>query len=402
MTLDSLVAMAREQGASDLHLEGGLPPTLRVRGVLRPAGEPIPASDVAAMARRLLDEGQWEDLGARRSADLARTISGVRCRVNVLHSTRGLGMAVRLLSSSQATLRRLNLHPDARRLVEPTHGLVLVTGPTGSGKTSTLAALVQEINAGEPRHVITLECPVEYPLRPLRSFIRQREVGRDTPSFQQGLLDALREDPDVLMVGEMRDAETMRLTLHAAETGHLVLATMHSSSAAEALQRLVASFAPEAQPATCAILADCLVGVLSQHLRFHPKAQARVPECEILLATHPVRAVVRQGQFHKLASAMEGGGQDGQWTLARYREWLDRKTDWQVPSSVPGDLPEDAPPTVAAPAPRAPREEGPGPGARRGPARPKQPEDPAEEGVIVLSDEDSDLFRILKDMDRKR
>src|SRR6202022_264810 len=169
-----------------------------------------------------------------------------------------------LLSSVQPTLRSLNLHPELERLVRPTHGLVLVSGPTGSGKSSTLAALIQEINVREARHVITLESPIEYELVPRRAFIRQREVGRDTPSFERGLLDALREDPDVLMVGEMRDPETMRLTLNAAETGHLVLATVHSATVAEALQRVVNAFPAEVQNAIAAQLADCLLGVVAQ------------------------------------------------------------------------------------------------------------------------------------------
>ena len=149
--------------------------------------------------------------------------------------SRGVGLAIRLLSSFQATVEKLNLHPDLKKLVKNTHGLILVSGPTGSGKSSTLAALIQEINLTETRHIVTVESPIEYTFRPRRAFIRQREVGRDTPSFEQALLDALREDPDVLMVGEMRDPETMRLTLSASETGHLVLATVHSSSCAEAI-----------------------------------------------------------------------------------------------------------------------------------------------------------------------
>src|SRR5208337_3616769 len=204
----------------------------------------------------------------RRSFDFSRTIHGARCRINVLQSSRGVGFAIRLLAAFQATVEKLNLHPDLKKLVAPTHGLILVSGPTGSGKSSTLAALIQEINLADARHIVTVESPIEYTFRPQRSYIRQREVGRDTPSFEQALHDALREDPDVLMVGEMRDPETMRLTLSASETGHLVLATVHSSSCAEALQRVVSAFPAEIQGSVAAQLADCLVAVISQRLRF--------------------------------------------------------------------------------------------------------------------------------------
>src|ERR1700677_3193575 len=249
MDLDSLISLAASNGASDLHLESGLSPALRVRGILRMAGGAIPSNIICEMARPLLSEEQWQFFLERRSFDLSKTIQGVRCRVNILHTSRGVGMAIRLLTSFQATVDKLNLHPDLKKLVKHPHGLILVSGPTGCGKSTTLAALIQEINLTETRHVITVESPIEHTFRPRRAYIRQREVGRDTPSFEQALLDSLREDPDVVRVGEMREPETMRLTLSAAETGHLVLATVHSSNCAEALQRVVGAFPAEIQGA---------------------------------------------------------------------------------------------------------------------------------------------------------
>ena len=246
-SLQTLVAAALKQGASDLHLESGLPAAVRVRGSLRTSGEPLTAPALSAMAHDLIGPEQWPRFVERRSFDLSRTVAGVRCRINVMQTARGVGLAVRLLASFQATLERLNLHPDLKRLVAAPNGLVLISGPTGCGKSSTMAALIQEINLAEPRHIVTVESPIEYTFRPRRAFIRQREVGRDTPSFEQALLDALREDPDVLMVGEMREPETMRLTLNAAETGHLVLATVHSGTCAEALQRIASAFPAEIQ-----------------------------------------------------------------------------------------------------------------------------------------------------------
>jgi twitching motility protein PilT len=346
MNLESIVAAARELGASDIHLEGGMPPMMRVRGELKHQGAAVASGDLTAMARELLDDG-WSAFLDRGSADLSRTVNGQRCRINVLRSARGVGFAIRLLSAFQATLKGLNLHPDLIRLVQPTHGLVLISGPTGSGKTSTLAALLQEINLREARHIITVESPIEYALTPRKSFVRQREVGRDTPSFARALIDALREDPDVLMVGEMREPEVMQLTLNAAETGHLVLATVHSASTAEALQRVVSAFPAEVQSAVCGQLADALVGVVAQRLRYRTDLGMRVPECEILLANTAAKALIRSGQFFKLASTIETGAADGCWTFGRYHEWLARKSDWVLPSQA-GEPAADLPVVAAS------------------------------------------------------
>lgn len=333
--LESLVASAHREGASDLHLEPGLPAAVRVRGQLRMTGEPLEGKALLAWARELLDEAQWAVFEVRRSYDLSKTILGIRCRINVLHTARGVGLAIRLLASFQATLEKLNLHPDLKRFTTATNGLVLVSGPTGSGKSSTLAALIQEINLTEARHILTVESPIEYTFRPRKSYIRQREVGRDTPTFEQALLDALREDPDVLMVGEMREPETMRLTLNASETGHLVLATVHSSTCAEALQRVVSAFPAEIQSSVAAQLADCLVGAISQRLVFRQDLNLRVPECEILFSTHPIKAFIRNRDFFKINSTLETGADHGMWTFPRYRTWLEKKSQWHSPTSAP-------------------------------------------------------------------
>src|SRR5437870_3350351 len=210
MDLESLVGLALGNGASDLHLEAGLPAALRIRGTLRTTGEPIPGKLLLEAARHIIGEEQWPHFLERRSFDLSKSIRGARCRINILQTSRGIGFAIRLLASFQATVEKLNLHPDLKKLVAPTNGLILVSGPTGCGKSSTLAALIQEINLTDTRHIVTIESHIEYTFRPRRAYIRQREVGRDTPSFEQALLDALREDPDVLMVGEMRRATPAR------------------------------------------------------------------------------------------------------------------------------------------------------------------------------------------------
>ena len=361
MDLEAFISAAAASGASDLHLESRMTPATRVRGALRVAGEPIPANVLTAMARSLIGEEQWPAFLERRSFDLSKTIGGVRCRINILQTSRGVGMAIRLLSSFQATVEKLNLHPDLKKFTKQTNGLILVSGPTGCGKSSTLAALIQEINLAEARHIITVESPIEYSFRPRRAFIRQREVGRDTPGFEQALLDALREDPDVLMIGEMREPETMRLTLNAAETGHLVLATVHSSTCAEALQRVVSSFPAEIQGSISAQLADCLVAVISQRLRFRPELGIRVPECEILTPTHAVKTFIRTREFFRIAGALETGADHDMWSFQRYARWLDSRTNWFVPGNnpeppdsetadaVPSVIPLSAPVTAKSP-----------------------------------------------------
>jgi twitching motility protein PilT len=358
MRLDSLIESAAGIGASDLHLEAGMPAALRVRGALQVTGEPIAPKTLVEIARELLGAEQWPVFLERGSFDLSRTIHGVRCRINILQTARGVGLAIRLLSAFQSTVEKLNLHPDLKKLVKNTHGLILVSGPTGSGKSSTLAALIQEINLTETLHVITVESPIEYAFRSRRAFIRQREVGRDTPSFEQALLDALREDPEVLMVGEMRDPETMRLTLSASETGHLVLATVHSSNCAEALQRVASAFPAEIQNTVCAQLADCLVAVVAQRLHFREDLNIRVPECEILMATNAVKNFIRTREFFKIISALETGAEHGMWTFQRYAKWLDGRGNFFVPGqnaeSLDSEPSDDAavgtsmPPLIAA------------------------------------------------------
>ncbi|MBI1177549.1 PilT/PilU family type 4a pilus ATPase [bacterium] len=361
-TLEEFVSAAAAQGASDLHLEPDLPPAVRVQGRLLTQGSPIDGQLLLGLARRLIGEESWNEFVQRRSFDGSRRIAGVRCRVNVFQSSRGIGFAIRLLSSFEATLQTLNLHPSLKELVQLPHGLILVSGPTGSGKSSTMAALIQELNQAEARHVLTLESPIEYVFRPKNAFIRQREVGRDTPSFEQGLLDSLREDPDVLMVGEMRDPETMRLTLSAAETGHLVLATVHSSSCVEALQRVIGAFPADIQNSIAAQVADCLVGVVCQRLRYRADLNITLPELEILRPTNPVKAHIRSRDFFKISSVMETGAEAGMWTFARYQAWMAKKSDWHVPKagSPAVEVSEERPGLVKLPplrsdVPKAPR-----------------------------------------------
>jgi twitching motility protein PilT len=407
-TLDALVRQADALGASDLHLEPGHPPFARVQGALRPLDAPAPtAAALGAEALRLFGEAGFAALEARRSADGAAVLGGVRCRVNALFTARGLGFAVRLLHPFTPTLEALNLHPDLGRLLARPHGLLVVSGPTGAGKSSTVAAFVEEINRARPVHVLTLEEPIEVAFRSKRALVRQREVGRDTPGFAQGLRDALREDPDVMVVGEARDPETLRLVLTAAETGHLVITTLHAGTAAEAVQRIVGSFAPEAQPAVQAALAECLVAVVAQRLVWRPELGLRLPECEVLTATDAVRATLRAGAFARLPSLLQTGAADGMWTFERWRRWLDardrlfvRGRDAAPALEDAGPTPTDAgplaPPVAAPPRPAAaPPATRPAPPVARPPAgAPRR----AADGVWDLDADADDLHSILKNL----
>ncbi len=390
--LTDLVEAAYAAGASDLHLEPGLPPAFRVDGKLQIQHGPMPASEVKQMAREVAGSEGWTAFLKDRSLDLSRSLAGVRCRINVLQSRRGVGLAIRLLTAFVATIDSLNLHPSLEELSRLKHGLVLVSGPTGSGKSSTIAALVQEINATRAAHILTLEAPVEHWLRPQRAFIRQREVGRDTPSFEQGLMDALREDPDVIVVGEMRRPETMRLTLDAAETGHLVFSTVHSSSVGEAIHRISGAFPAEVRPAVLAQLADALAGVVCQTLVHREDLGIRVPECEILRLNSAAKASIRSGTLHQLATVLETGAEAGSWTLDRYRRWLAGRKRFHVPSRrAPGpkaDVPEPKPdlPPLQQPA-------GPVP-----PPAPVSPTPTAGDGVFVLDDTADDPSSILSEL----
>jgi twitching motility protein PilT len=267
-----------------------------------------------------------------------------------------------LLSSFQNNLRACNLNPELKRLTEMTTGLIVVSGPTGSGKSTTLAALVEEINGSSARNIIAIESPIEYLFTNRRSFIRQREVPTHSPSYEQALVDALRENPDVLVIGEMRTPEVMRLTLSAAETGHLVIATMHSATCAEALTRLCMSFPAEIQGSIRAQLADCFVGIVCQRLEFLSEYRLRVPVCEILLPSAASKGTIRGGQFSQIANVLQTGGEQGMWNFDRYERWVAQKKDWVQPTQalplqeerIASALPRVQRP---APAPAAPKDD---------------------------------------------
>jgi twitching motility protein PilT len=395
MSFNAWLQKGRELGASDVHLETGTPPVVRVRGELQAIGEALPAAYLEQLTQSLLGREGWELFLARGSADLSLASSGARCRVNVFRTVRGIALAVRLLTPAVNGLRASNLHPDLRRLVESGNGLVVVSGPTGSGKSTTLAALIEEVNASRARNIITLESPLEYLFTNRRSFIRQREIPTHSVSFEQAIVDALRENPDVLVIGEMRTPEVMRLTLNAAETGHLVLATLHSASCAEALTRICMSFPAEGQSSIRAQLADCLVGAICQRLDFLEREHLRVPRCEVLTGSIAAKGTIRAGQLSQIVNVIQSGGEDGMWTFERYQRWMQQKTDWVRPAQqAAAEADESVPLTPRYPAagvrPPAP--------AKR-PATPGSAPAPAD-GPIEI-DENADLAELAKQIERR-
>lgn len=394
------IEKARQLGASDLHLESGGPPVARVRGELRAMGEALPAAYLEKLTQSMLGAAAWEAFVARGSADMSLALAGIRCRVNIYRTIRGVAIAARLLTPAVNGLRASNLHPDLRRLVDTATGLVVVSGPTGSGKSTTLAALIEEVNTSKARHIITLESPLEYVFTSRRSFIRQREIPTHSPSFEQAITDALRENPDVLVIGEMRTPEVIRLTLNAAETGHLVLATLHSSTCAEALNRICMSFPAEIQGSIRGQLADCLVGVVCQRLDFIEAHQLRVPRCEILMANIAAKGTIRGGQLSQIVNVIQAGGEDGSWTFERYQRWIEQKKDWVRPAAAAAtsEERESIPLIPTTPARGA---------APTRPAAPKRPVTRPQasaggDGPIEISiDEDADLAELAKQIERR-
>jgi twitching motility protein PilT len=334
MIFEEWIEQAYALGASDLHLEAETPVVVRIRGDLQTAGGVVSGDTLLRVSKELLGAEHWAKFQELGSADISESVGGIRCRINLFHTIRGIAAAIRLLAPAIKDLRACNLHPDFRKFIETSSGLLIICGPTGSGKSTTLAALVEEINATRARNIVTLESPVEYIFANRHSFIRQREVPTHSPSFEQGITDALRENPDVLVITEMRTPEVMRLTLNAAETGHLVLATMHSANCTEALSRLCMSFPSDIQTSVRAQLADCLVAVCCQRLEFLDTHRLRVPRCEILLPTSGAKGTIRAGNFSQLANVLQSGGEEGMWTFERYQRWMDQVTDWVRPPAA--------------------------------------------------------------------
>jgi twitching motility protein PilT len=391
MSLKEWIQKGRELGASDLHLETGTPVVFRIRGELSPFGEPVGAGRLSEVSQELLGAQAWNRFLERGSADVSMVAGGLRCRVSLFRTIRGTAMAVRLLAPAVSDLRSCNLHPDLRKLIEATSGLAVISGPTGSGKSTTLAALIEEINTSRARNIITLEAPLEYVFTNRKSFIRQREIPTHCANFEQAIVDALRENPDVLVVGEMRTPEVIRLTLNAAETGHLVLATMHSATCAEALNRICMSFPAEIQGSIRAQLADALVGVVCQRLEFLEPVQLRVPKCEILFGSSAAKGTIRSGQMSQIANVILSGGEDSMWTCDRYQRWMEQKSDWVRPTARPAGAETSKFVSVPKPPAAAPSRSGPSPSQARAAEAASASTTATDSATEITINEDIDL-----------
>jgi len=303
LTVDELVAKARQDGASDIHLICGLPPKYRVSGQLENmTDEPLTMDDCIMIARRLAGR-DFDTFDAVGELDAADTFAGSRCRIHIFKQQGVPSVALRLLREEIPKLEGLGLPPAALTLTELHKGIVLVTGETGSGKSTTLAALLDSINHKYKYHIVTLEDPVEYIYKPDLCAINQREVGKDTKSFSEGLRASLREDPNVILIGEMRDRDTIETAITAAETGHLVFGTLHTGSASDAVDRIVQVFPADAQTQIRLQLSMTLAAVLTQQL-VPKKGGGRALACEMMVVTDAIRNLIRAGNTPQIANAI--------------------------------------------------------------------------------------------------
>ena len=310
----SLIQESRRLGASDLHVTVGGAPMVRLDGYLQQLlPTPVTVAQLAEFVA-LLPDYTRQLLERRGEVDCAWRWGNERYRLNIYRQRDQYAMAVRLLNNVVPECEALGMPPALQAVTELSQGLVLIVGPTGSGKTTTLAALVQRINATRAVHIVTLEDPIEYEYPAGQSLIHQREIGRDTTSFARGLRAALREDPDVILVGELRDSETMAIALTAAETGHLVLATLHTQDVTSSVNRIVDGL-QQNQQLVRSQLAESLAVVASQRLLARADGQGRVAAYEVLVATDAVRHLIREGQVHQLQSYLQTGARNGMVTM---------------------------------------------------------------------------------------
>lgn len=337
--LKELIKRAWATGASDLHLAAGYYPMVRIDGSLQMLalpkerqelhnkqeylvadtglsyGKRLTGADLTAYMEQILQPKQLRSLNEAGEVDLALTLAPqIRCRINAYKAQNSPALAIRFMCKNVPDCQELALPPVVQSFVNAKHGLVLLTGPTGCGKSSTLAALIQKLNSEQHKHIITLEQPIEYIYPEGLCMISQREIGEDTKSFATGIHSALREDPDVILVGELREPEALRVALQAAETGHLVLSTLHTRDAVTSINRIL-DMLPAERSQVQAQLADCLVGIVSQELFQRKNAKGRVAAREILINNKAVSNLIREGRTHQLASYLQTGGSLGMQTL---------------------------------------------------------------------------------------
>jgi twitching motility protein PilT len=313
-SLSAMLVELVDAGGSDLHLTVGAPPTGRINGTLQPLTgyDPLVPADTAALARSATSAEQWNQFERDHELDLAYSVEGVsRFRVNLYTQRGSCAAAFRAIPHVVKPLDELGVPDSVARFAQLPRGLVLVTGPTGSGKTTTLAALVDLANRTRSSHIVTIEDPIEFLHQHRRSLVNQREVGSDTGSFSTALKHALRQDPDIILVGELRDLETTQTALTAAETGHLVLASLHTQSAPQTVERIIDIFPPHQQTQIRTQLASALQGVVTQALVPRADGNGRTVVTEIMYTTPAIRNLIREGKTHQIPSFIQAGGADG-------------------------------------------------------------------------------------------
>lgn len=317
MNILDLLSKTIEKKASDLHITVAVPPMVRVNGSLQRLGDQsLTPQDTIDIANQMLSEKQLQDLEARGELDLSYSNPGLgRFRVNIYKQRGSYGIAIRVVSLKIPTIEELGMPSVLYELARKQRGLILVTGPTGSGKSTTLAAIVDYINKERSCHILTLEDPIEYLHKHAKSMVNQREIGSDSTNFAVALRSALRQDPDVILVGEMRDLETMSIALTAAETGHLVLSTLHTIGAAKTIDRIIDVFPPFQQQQIKVQLSTVLEGIISQQLLPKADGSGRVAALEVMVTNTALKNLIREGKTHQIQSLIQTGGKQGMKTM---------------------------------------------------------------------------------------
>jgi twitching motility protein PilT len=358
--LTQLLAFTMQNKASDLHLSAGSPPVIRVHGILkRVKADPLSSDDIRTMLYSVMTEDQRAVYEKDMELDFAIALGEkARFRVNGFTSRLGSCSVFRTIPTEVPTMEQLDLPPVMRRFAELEKGIILVTGPTGSGKSTTLASMINHINLNYPKHILTIEDPVEFFHTSKKALINHREVGTDTNSFARALKSSLREDPDVILVGEMRDYETISLALTAAETGHLVFATLHTGGAIRTIDRIVGAFPPDQQAQIRMMFSESLRAIVSQRLVTRADGNGRVPAIEVLLGSRAVANLIRDQKTFQLRSVMQTGATQGMVMLdvslaQLVRERVITREAALEQCDDPKLIPAGGPATPPAPAPAA-------------------------------------------------
>jgi twitching motility protein PilT len=317
MNLEEMLNSIVEQGGSDLHITVGIPPTIRKNGrLVKLSDEKLVANETVEYIKQITSKEQMTELLEKGQVDFSFSWDGIgRFRVNAFKQRGTFGIAIRLVNSSIKTISELGLPIVVSELARKTRGLILVTGPTGSGKSTTLASIINQINEERDCHILTLEDPIEYLHRHKSSIVNQREIGSDAITYADALKAALREDPDVILVGEMRDIDTIAIAITAAETGHLVLSTLHTTGAASTIDRIIDVFTPHQQQQIRVQLSSILQGVISQQLISRIDKPGRVAAIEIMIANAAIKNLIREGKTHQIDSLIQTGSKYGMQTM---------------------------------------------------------------------------------------